>query len=77
MLSKVAIAFKIIRSAEKYQSLLMTRKQIYVRWIDELESTDIVSRGIVRVSAINVFLEDHNALMIFEGNYVINLHSKS
>ena len=77
MLSKVAIAFKIIRSAEKYQSLLMTRKQIYVRWIDELESTDIVSRGIVRVSAINVFLEDHNALMIFEENHVINLHSKS
>ena len=67
MLSKVAIAFKIIRSAEKCQSLIMTRKQIYVRWIDELESTDIVSRVTVRVGAggaiaINFFLEDHNAL---------------
>ena len=58
----------------------MTRKQIYVRWIDELESSNIISRVTVRVGAggaINVFLEDHNALMIFEGNYVINLHSKS
>ena len=67
MLSKVAIAFKIIRSAEKYQSLIMTRKQMYVRWINELESTDIVSRSIVRVGAI----------MIFEENHVVNLHSKS
>ena len=76
MILKVAEAFKIIRSAQKCQSLLMNRKQIYVRWIDELESTDIISRGIVRKGtggaiALSVFLEDYYALMIFEENHVI------
>ena len=53
----------------------MTRKQICVRWIDELESTNIVSRGIVMEGlrgaiAIHVFLEDHGALMILEEYHI-------